>query len=150
MAYIHESLYQTKNFENVNFTEYVSTLSKNLIHTYSVNSKKVKLVLNLHDLFLNLDLSIPCGLIINEIISNSLKYAFTNRMDGIIFVNLAIENEFVRIEVGDNGIGIPAHIDLKQTKTLGLQLVDTLIEQLDGTLELDRNNGTKFIIKFKI
>ncbi len=150
MAYIHESLYQTKNFEGVNFSEYLSTLSKNLIHTYSVNSKKVKLVLNLSDLFLNLDLSIPCGLIINEIISNSLKYAFTNRMDGIIFVNLAIENEFVRIEVGDNGVGIPAHVDLKQTQTLGLQLVDTLIEQLDGTLELDRINGTKFIIKFKI
>jgi two-component sensor histidine kinase/PAS domain-containing protein len=150
MAYIHESLYQTKNFEGVNFTEYLSTLSKNLIHTYSVNSKKVKLVLNLSDLFLNLDLSIPCGLIINEIISNSLKYAFTNRMDGIIFVNLAIENEIVRIEVGDNGVGIPEHVDIKQTQTLGLQLVDTLIEQIDGTLELDRTNGTKFIIKFKI
>jgi two-component sensor histidine kinase/PAS domain-containing protein len=150
MAYIHESLYQTKNFEAVNFTEYLSTLCKNLIHTYSVNSKKVKLVLNLSDLFLNLDLSIPCGLIINEIISNSLKYAFTNRMDGIIFVNLAIERQIVRIEVGDNGVGIPAHVDLKQTQTLGLQLVDTLIEQIDGTLELDRINGTKFIIKFKI
>jgi two-component sensor histidine kinase len=150
MAYIHESLYQTKNFEAVNFTEYLSTLSKNLIHTYSVNSKKVKLVLNLSDLFLNLDLSIPCGLIINEIISNSLKYAFTNRMDGIIFVNLAIEKQIVRIEVGDNGVGIPTHVDLKQTQTLGLQLVDTLIEQIDGTLELDRINGTKFIIKFKI
>jgi PAS domain S-box-containing protein len=150
MAYIHESLYQTKNFEGVNFTEYLSTLSKNLIHTYSVNSKKVKLVLNLSDLFLNFDLSIPCGLIINEIISNSLKYAFTNRMDGIIFVNLAIENEIVRIEVGDNGVGIPEHVDIKQTQTLGLQLVDTLIEQIDGTLELDRTNGTKFIIKFKI
>jgi len=150
MAYIHEGLYQTKNFESVNFTEYLSTLIKNLIHTYSVNSKKVKLVLNLSELFLNLDLSIPCGLIINEIISNSLKYAFTNRMDGIIFVNLAIEKEIVRIEVGDNGVGIPAHVDIKQTQTLGLQLVDTLIEQIDGTLELDRKNGTKFIIKFKI
>jgi two-component sensor histidine kinase/PAS domain-containing protein len=150
MAYIHESLYQTKNFESVNFTEYLSTLSKNLIHTYSVNSKKVKLVLNLSDLFLNLDLSIPCGLIINEIISNSLKYAFTNRMDGIIFVNLGIEKGKVRIEVGDNGVGIPHDVDLKQTQTLGMQLVYTLIEQIDGTLELDRINGTKFIIKFKI
>ena len=150
MAYIHESLYQTKNFESVNFTEYLSTLSKNLIHTYSVNSKKVKLVLNLSDLFLNLDLSIPCGLIINEIISNSIKYAFTNRMDGIIFVNLGIEKGKVRIEVGDNGVGIPHDVDLKQTQTLGMQLVYTLIEQIDGTLELDRINGTKFIIKFKI
>lgn len=150
MAYIHESLYQTKNFEGVNFSEYVSTLTKNLVHTYSVNTKGVKLVLNLNDLFLNLDLSIPCGLIINEIISNSLKYAFPHKKGGIIFVNLTIKNNLVNIEIGDNGIGIPAHVDIKQTQTLGLQLVDTLIEQIDGSLKLERNNGTKFIIKFKI
>ena len=150
MAYIHESLYQTKNFEGVNFSEYISTLSKNLVHTYSVNTKNVKLVLNLSDLFLNLDLSIPCGLIINEIISNSLKYAFPSKKGGIIFVNLTVKNKLVNIEIGDNGIGIPGHIDIKQTQTLGLQLVDTLIEQIDGSLKLERNNGTKFIIKFKI
>ncbi len=150
MAYIHESLYQTKNFEGVNFSEYVSTLTKNLVHTYSVNTKGVKLVLNLNDLFLNLDLSIPCGLIINEIISNSLKYAFPNKMGGIIFVNLTVVNKLVNIEIGDNGIGIPSHVDIKQTQTLGLQLVDTLIEQIDGSLKLERINGTKFIIKFKI
>ena len=150
MAYIHESLYQTKNFEGVNFSEYISTLSKNLVHTYSVNTKNVKLILNLSDLFLNLDLSIPCGLIINEIISNSLKYAFPSKKGGIIFVNLTVKNKLVNIEIGDNGIGIPGHIDIKQTQTLGLQLVDTLIEQIDGSLKLERNNGTKFIIKFKI
>lgn len=149
MAYIHESLYQTKNFEGVNFSEYISTLSKNLVHTYSVNTKNVKLVLNLADLFLNLDLSIPCGLIINEIISNSLKYAFPSKKGGIIFVNLTVKNKSVNIEIGDNGIGIPSHIDIKQTQTLGLQLVDTLIEQIDGSLKLERTNGTKFIIKFK-
>jgi len=150
MAYIHESLYQTKNFEGVNFPEYISTLSKNLVHTYSVHTKNIKLVLNLSKLFLNLDLSIPCGLIINEIISNSLKYAFPSKKGGIIFVNLAVKNKLVNIEIGDNGIGIPNQIDIKQTQTLGLQLVDTLIEQIDGTLKLERNNGTKFIIKFKI
>ena len=150
MAYIHESLYQTKNFEGVNFSEYISTLSKNLVHTYSVNTKNVKLILNLADLFINLDLSIPCGLIINEIISNSLKYAFPSKKGGIIFVNLTVKNKLVNIEIGDNGIGIPSHIDIKQTQTLGLQLVDTLIEQIDGSLKLERTNGTKFIIKFKI
>ena len=150
MAYIHESLYQTKNFEGVNFSEYVSTLTKNLVHTYSVNTKGVKLILSLNDLFLNLDLSIPCGLIINEIISNSLKYAFPDKKGGIIFVNLTVKNNLVNIEIGDNGIGISPHVDIKQTQTLGLQLVDTLIEQIDGSLKLERNNGTKFIIKFKI
>jgi len=149
MAFIHESLYQTKNFESVNFSEYITTLSKNLVHTYSINAKKIKLILTLDKLFLNLDSSIPCGLIINEIISNSLKYAFPDNRDGIIFVTLKVDNNNVRIEAGDNGIGIPGHIDIKHTETLGLQLVDTLVEQINGTLILDRSRGTKFIIEFK-
>jgi PAS domain S-box-containing protein len=149
MAFIHESLYQTKNFESVNFSEYITTLSKNLVHTYSINSKNIKLVLTLDKLFLNLDSSIPCGLIINEIISNSLKYAFPDNRDGIIFVTLKVDNNNVRIEAGDNGVGIPQGIDIKQTETLGLQLVDTLVEQINGTLVLDRTKGTKFIIEFK-
>jgi PAS domain S-box-containing protein len=149
MAFIHESLYQTKNFESVNFSEYITTLSKNLVHTYSINSKNIKLVLTLDNLFLNLDSSIPCGLIINEIISNSLKYAFPDNRDGIIFVTLKVDKSQVRIEAGDNGVGIPQGIDIKYTETLGLQLVDTLVEQINGTLVLERHKGTKFIIEFK-
>lgn len=150
MAFIHESLYQTKNFESVNFSEYVTTLSKNLVHTYSINTKKVKLILTLDNLFLSLDASIPCGLIINEIISNSLKYAFPDNRDGIIFVNLRVVKNKVSIEVGDNGIGIPDSVDVKNTQTLGLQLVDTLVEQINGTIKLTRNKGTIFSIEFNI
>lgn len=150
MAFIHESLYQAKNFESVNFTEYLTTLSKNLVHSYTLNQKKIKLILSLDQLFLSIDTSIPCGLIINEIISNSLKYAFTDNRDGIIFVNLKKINNLVRIEVGDNGVGIDPNFDIKETQTLGLQLVDSLIEQINGTLVLNRTNGTKFIIEFNI
>lgn len=150
MAFIHESLYQTKNFESVNFSEYITTLSKNLVHTYSINTKKVKLILALDSLFLSLDASIPCGLIINEIVSNSLKYAFPDNRDGIIFVTLGVIKNQVKIEVGDNGVGIPESVDIKNTQTLGLQLVDTLVEQLNGTLNLKRKNGTTFSIDFKI
>lgn len=150
MAFIHESLYQTKNFESVNFSEYISTLTKNLVHTYSIDTKKIKLILTLDKLYLNLDASIPCGLIINEIISNSLKYAFPNNRDGIIFVTLGVNKKNVKIEVGDNGIGIPEIVDIKNTQTLGLQLVDTLVEQINGTLNLNRNNGTIFSIEFNI
>ncbi len=150
MAFIHESLYQTKNFESVNFSEYISTLTKNLVHTYTINSQKIKLILTLDDLFLNLDNSIPCGLIINEIISNSLKYAFPNNRDGIIFVTLKVDNKKILIEAGDNGIGISDKIDIKNTQTLGLQLVDTLIEQINGTINLERTNGTKFRIEFNL
>ena len=148
MAFIHESLYQSKNFESVNFSEYVTTLSKNLVHTYSINTKKIKLILTLDNLMLNLDTSIPCGLIINEIISNSLKYAFPDNRDGIIFVNLRVVNNKVNIEVGDNGVGIPDSVDIKNTQTLGLQLVDTLVEQINGTIKLSRNKGTIFSIEF--
>lgn len=148
MAFIHESLYQTKNFESVNFSEYITTLSKNLVHTYSINTKKIKLILTLDDLFLSLDASIPCGLIINEIISNSLKYAFPNNRDGIIFVTLRVNKKKVSIDVGDNGVGIQETVDIKNTQTLGLQLVDTLVDQLNGTLKLIRKNGTTFSIEF--
>lgn len=150
MAFIHESLYQSKNFESVNFSEYVSTLSKNLVHTYSIDTKKIKLILTLDKLLLSLDTSIPCGLIINEIISNSLKYAFPNNRDGIIFVNLKVIKNKVKIEVGDNGIGIPETLDIKNTQTLGLQLVDTLVEQINGTITLIRKKGTIFSIEFNI
>lgn len=148
MAFIHEALYQNKNFESVNFTEYISTISKNLLHSYSVGGEKIRLVLTLDNLFLNLDTSIPCGLIINEILSNSLKYAFPDNREGIIFVTLKNNSKKIHIEVGDNGIGIPESIDIKNTQSLGLQLVDTLVEQINGTLVLQRTKGTKFIIEF--
>lgn len=148
MAFIHEALYQNKNFESVNFSEYISTISKNLLHSYSVGGEKIRLVLTLDNLFLNLDTSIPCGLIINEILSNSLKYAFPDNREGIIFVTLKHYNKKIHIEVGDNGIGIPESIDIKNTQSLGLQLVDTLVEQINGTLVLQRTKGTKFIIEF--
>ncbi len=149
MAFIHESLYQTKNFEEVNFSDYIATLSKNLIHSYSIQANKIKLILTLDKLFLNLDTSIPCGLIINEIISNSLKYAFVDGRDGIISVNLTNVKNNVKIEIGDNGIGMPNNINIKEIKTLGLQLIDTLTDQIDGKLTIDTTKGTKFIIEFK-
>lgn len=150
MSFIHESLYQTKNFELVNFSDYLVTLSKNLIHSYSVNTEKIKLELNLSKLFLNLDISIPCGLIINEIISNSLKYAFPDNREGTIFINLTEKNKTVHLEIGDDGVGIPMDLDIKNTDTLGLQLVDTLLQQINATLRLIKTKGTIFKIEFKI
>ncbi len=150
MSFIHESLYQTKNFELVNFSDYLITLSKNLIHSYSVNTQKIKLELDLDTLFLNLDISIPCGLIINEIISNSLKYAFPNNREGVVFIKLKKKDKKIILEIGDNGIGIPKNVDVKNTETLGLQLVFTLIEQINATLTLIKQKGTTFKIEFNI
>jgi len=148
MAYIHESLYQTKDFSSINFAEYVTNLSTNLVHSYQSFEEQVELDLKIQDLYLNLDLAIPCGLIINEILSNALKYAFPNNRKGKISIGLSHKNQEITLIIKDNGIGLPDHIDYKNTESLGLQLVVTLADQLGGSIKLDRLKGTKFTIVF--
>jgi PAS domain S-box-containing protein len=150
MAFIHESLYQTKDFSSINFSEYVVNLSHNLIQSYSNFENEIKLNLDIQNVFLNLDLAIPCGLIINEIVSNALKYAFVDKRDDCeVSVKMTLENEDLVLEVADNGIGLPKEIDYRNTQSLGLQLVVTLTDQLNGTIEMDSGNGTKYTIIFK-
>jgi two-component sensor histidine kinase len=148
MAYIHESLYQNKNFSNVNFSDYLIMLVKNLYHSYNVEQGRIKLHFDVIPLQLNLDTSIPCGLILNELVSNSFKYAFPNNKEGFIFVSLQIVSDKIVLTIADNGVGLPDSIDYKNTDSLGLQLVVTLVEQIDAKLELDKSKGTKFIITF--
>jgi PAS domain S-box-containing protein len=150
MAFIHESLYQTKDFSSINFTEYVINLSQNLIHSYSNFDHEIKLNLDIQNVFLNLDLAIPCGLIINEIVSNALKYAFVdNSMGGEISISMKIVGEELVLRIGDNGKGLPKHIDYRNTESLGLQLVVTLTDQLSGSIDLDLEKGTNYTIVFK-
>ncbi len=150
MAFIHESLYQTKDFSSINFTEYVINLSQNLIHSYSNFDNEVKLNLDIQNVFLNLDLAIPCGLIINEIVSNALKYAFVDNSEGgEISISMKTEGDYLELRIGDNGKGLPQNIDYRNTESLGLQLVVTLTDQLSGTIELDTEQGTNYTIIFK-
>jgi PAS domain S-box-containing protein len=150
MAFIHESLYQTKDFSSINFTEYVINLSQNLIHSYSNFDHEIKLNLDIQNVFLNLDLAIPCGLIINEIVSNALKYAFVdNSLGAEITISMKIEGDNLVLLIGDNGKGLPKEIDYRNTESLGLQLVVTLTDQLSGVIELDRKKGTNYTIIFK-
>lgn len=150
MAFIHESLYQTKDFSSINFTEYVINLSQNLIHSYSNFDNEVKLNLDIQNVFLNLDLAIPCGLIINEIVSNALKYAFVdNSQEGEISIKMQTKGDNLELRIGDNGRGLPENIDYRNTESLGLQLVVTLTDQLSGTIELDLTKGTNYTIIFK-
>ncbi len=148
MAFIHESLYQTKDFTEINFSEYLISLSKNLLYSYITNQNRIKLRFDVETIFLNLDLSIPCGLIVNELISNSLKYAFPNNKEGYIFVELKKIDNQVTLSVSDNGIGIPNEIDINNTESLGLQLVISLAEQLNAEVEHTRTNGFKLKITF--
>ena len=149
MAYIHESLYQTKDFLQINFSEYIINLVKNLFYSYDANQQKIKANFDVDTLFLNLDTSIPCGLIINELVSNAFKYAFADGSQGFITVKVKkLENNKIKMLVADNGKGIPHHIDFKKTESLGLQLVNILTEQINGTITLNQTNGTTFEIFF--
>ena len=150
MAYIHESLYQNKTFTSINFSEYITTLTNNILQSYAASTQSVRLELDIQKIILNLDTSIPAGLIINELVTNSIKHAFNELNEGIIYINLHTKDNVLFLEVSDNGKGFPKDIDFKNTNSLGLQLVNTLVEQLNGKLELSGNKdgGTSFYINF--
>lgn len=150
MAYIHESLYQTKDFMQINFGEYITNLVRNLFYSYDANPQKIKAKFDVDKIFLSLDTSIPCGLIVNELVSNALKYAFINGSEGVITVKIKKikSNNKTQLTIADNGIGIPSTIDFKNTESLGLQLVTILTEQINGILTLNRKKGTIFEVIF--
>jgi len=147
MALIHEKLYQSKDLGEIDFAEYIRKLTVNLFHSYGVDSSAIQLVLNISDILLDIDTAIPCGLIINELVSNSLKHAFPAGEKGEVCVNLSsnTDNKF-KLIVSDNGVGFPEDLNFRNTESLGLQLVNTLINQLGGAIELDKSGGTAFKI----
>lgn len=148
MSYIHESLYQTKNFSSINFSEYIVNLSNNLFHSYQIFDNFIELKLKVEPVNLNLDQAIPCGLIVNELITNALKYAFKGKKTGEIFIGITEKGKTISISIEDNGVGLPKGFNYLKTETLGLQLVVTLVEQLDGQLNMKSENGTKYLITF--
>ena len=149
MSLIHELLYQTKDFSTISFAEYIQSISTNLFHSYNQNNN-INLKLDLSEINLDLDLSIPCGLIINELVTNSLKYAFDKDHKGEILIKLCKENQKVCLTIKDNGKGFPTDLDYRNTTSLGMQLVVSLVDQLDGQIELDNETGTTFRITFEI
>ncbi|MES2138768.1 MAG: PAS domain S-box protein [Bacteroidota bacterium] len=149
MSFIHELLYQTDDFSSINFSEYITNITNNLVYSYT-QDHKINLKLNVGAIFLDLDRAIPCGLIINEIVTNALKYAFTDQEEGEVSVSLTQKNEFIHLIIADNGKGFPVNIDYKNTESLGLQLVVTLVQQLGGEIALDNSNGVKYTITFKM
>lgn len=148
MSFIHESLYQTKDFSRIDFSDYITTLASNLIRTFSYEKGMVSLRTELSKSFLTLDQAIPCGLIANELISNALKYAFEDDQKGEIFVGAEEKNGKMYLEISDNGRGLPEDFDFENSESLGLQLVYTLADQLDAQVEVSTESGTKYLIKF--
>ncbi|MGV6860808.1 MAG: PAS domain S-box protein [Putridiphycobacter sp.] len=149
MSYIHESLYQTENFSSINFKEYIANLLNNLIYSYQIN-KNVTIVRDIDKVNLHLDQAISCGLILNELITNALKYAFPDEMKGSLLIKIKdLPENKVELVVQDSGIGLPENFDLESTESLGLSLVHTLVDQIDGEVFVKNDNGTKFLIIFE-
>jgi PAS domain S-box-containing protein len=148
MALVHERLYQSPDLTRIDFAEYVRSLANHLFRSYGVNTNVIKLKINVDDVFLGVDTAIPCGLIINELVSNSLKHAFPDGGEGEVRIELRADDGQLMLMVSDNGVGFPQDLDFRDTGSLGLQLVNTLVEQIEGTIELDRSDGTAFRIAF--
>lgn len=152
MAIIHEMLYRSGNLSVVKIKDYISSLMSFIINSYTLNTKiKTELKINCNQDVLDIDQAIPCGLILNEMLSNSLKYAFKGKSTGkiIITINgLKKEKHQFELIVADDGIGITKKINFLNAETFGMQIIHSLVAQLDGTIKLDSKKGTKFIIKF--
>lgn len=148
MAFIHESLYQNKEFSSVDLGRYIDGLSRNLMLSYSL-SGKVGLNTDLQEVPLILDQAIPCGLILNELISNALKHAFPQGRPGNMFISLSLEGNTVSIRVGDDGIGVPPDFNMETHGNLGLELVRTLAEQLDGNVRMTGGPGVSYLLTFE-
>ena len=164
MALIHEELYKGGGFETLNFSPYIQELADTLFQTYRLGNTDISLNMDLEEnLLFDMDTAVPLGMIINELVSNSLKHAFPGREKGEIQIKLhreeptelesedseSISTSFT-LTISDNGVGIPENLDIEDLDSLGMQLVTSLVDQLDGELELKRNNGTEFTIRFTV
>jgi len=149
MALIHEQLYQSEDFAKIDFAEYIQNLAYNLFSSYENSESAISFQMNILDVYLGIDEAIPCGLIINELIFNSLEYAFPKGKKGRIRIDFNSDNDkHYTLIFRDDGIGIPEDLDWKNTDSLGLKLVNVLTNQLGGTLELNKKFGTEFKLTF--
>jgi len=153
MSLVHEKLYGSKDFTRIDLADYVRTLSKELLQSYKINQGKIDLIVQADgEVYVDINKAIPCGLILNELISNALKHAFPgDRPCELRIIIHETKNTEIEIVVRDNGLGLPDDVDIHQPRTVGLHLVNGLVEkQLDGQIEVRRDNGTEFQIKFPL
>jgi two-component sensor histidine kinase len=151
VALLHESLSQARNVARIPAAEYINRLSRQLFQAYAPPGDRITLSIQADPIWIDVRNAVPCGLLVNELLSNSLKYAFPGDQGGEITITLraAREGQMVLI-VRDTGIGFPADVDFRRTDSLGLQLVCLLTEQLGGTIELERASGTQWMLRFPI
>ena len=150
MALVHESLYRTGDLAHFNFARYIERLSKDLLKSQTPAGSHINLRTELDEIAFDVDTAIPCGLILNELLTNALKYAFPDGRSGDIHIRLQAEGEHVTLRVRDTGIGFPEGFDFRKTESLGLQLVNMLTEQLGGTLTLTPEGGTTITVSIPL
>ncbi|MBI2390609.1 MAG: PAS domain S-box protein [Deltaproteobacteria bacterium] len=149
IALFHEKLYQSKDLAHVDIAEYLRAVTTSLFASYGVEPQDIALSIDAEDVQLAVDAAISCGLIVNELVSNALKHAFPRGRKGSIEVTLRRDGRRVVLEVRDDGVGFPEAVDFRNPTTLGLRLVSILAEQIRGTVDLERRDGTRFHIPFE-
>lgn len=150
MAIIHEKLYQSDNLASISFNEYIVQLIEFIFTIYNVDKEKINYALSATDIHLDINTAVPLGLIINELVCNSLKHGFINQERGTIFIQLKrLEPKEYELTIGDTGNGLPENFDIKNTTSLGLKLIQTLTRQLEGKLQIGGETGAMFSIYFK-
>ncbi|MGB9978282.1 histidine kinase N-terminal 7TM domain-containing protein [Methanobacterium sp.] len=150
MAFVHQRLYQHDNLKKINFGDYPQTLALDIFKSYVINPDQIILDINTEDVTLDIDTAIPLGLILNELISNSLKYAFPEGRKGLLTVKSFLKGSRYSLIVEDNGIGFPEELDYTKSDSLGLKLIYSLSDQIGADVKLDTTNGTKFEIIFDV
>ena len=150
MAFVHQRLYQHDNLKKINFGDYPETLASDIFKSYVSNPDQITLDIDTEDVALDIDTAIPLGLILNELISNSLKYAFPEGRKGKLMVKSYLKDNRYNLIVSDNGIGIPEELNYEKLNSLGLKLIYSLSEQIGAKVKLDTTNGTKFEITFDV
>ena len=146
MSLVHEKLYRSESLSRIDFADYTRFLATQLFSYFGTDTRRVQLDLAMGTIMVDINTAVPLGLLMNELVSNALKHAFPHGREGTISISGGDEGDLITLVVRDNGIGIPAEFDWKNTTSLGMRLINILVDQVDGTITLDRNQGTSFTI----
>jgi two-component sensor histidine kinase/PAS domain-containing protein len=148
IALVHENLYRSEQLSHIAFGEYAEALVNDLAHVHSASDRNITATLQMDDVRLGVDAAIPCGLMLNELVSNAFKHAFVGSAAGTIEVRLTRANRRLTLSVADDGIGLPPGLEPRRSATLGFDLVFTFAEQLEADVKIETGAGTRFIISF--
>lgn len=150
MVLAHEKIYRSEDLAKIDFKKYIIALARTLFYSYGADTEKIALKIDIEDIFLDIDTAIPCGLIINEFVTNSLKHAFPEGREGEIEISLHhTDEDRLELKIRNNGIDLPEDFDFRNAKSIGLQMVNILMNQLHGEVKLKKGEGAEFQILFR-